>query len=275
MRNLKLVLVYSSMFSLFLTACEKKETMEVDNETQSVVDYALADQEMMCVLPAVYQHMAKTPGAGAEANASYACEPFTYVSGDTVTFKPNPVYSLDLSKTICSLPDGKSRSGKIYLRLTGKYRIAGSTSIIKFENYTASGLTYSCDSMVAVNKGSNTSYYSFGLKVANGACAGPSFRISYSCDKTMAVFPMGDASATGPMASNYGFVQGVNRQGLPFSVNITTDIVKHNNCAYFEQGKMSIIPQGFKERSVDFGNGNCDDQAIFAVNENTVAFKLK
>ncbi|MDI1353565.1 MAG: hypothetical protein PSX36_01515 [bacterium] len=275
MRNVRLVLVCFSVTSLFIMACEKKESMEVDNETQSVVDYALVDQEIMAVFPAVFQHMARTPGAGAEAKAGFVCDPFSYVSGDTVSFKPNPVFSLDLSKTSCSLPDGKTRSGKITVRLSGKFKLTGTSSVIKFENYSAAGLLYSCDSMVVLNKGSNTSFYSFGVKLLNGTCTGPSFKISYACDKTMAVYAVGDASATGPLASNYGSVQGTNRQGLPFLVNITTDIVKHNNCSYFEQGKMTIHPQGFKDRLVDFGNGTCDDQATFAVNENTVAFKLK
>src|SRR4051812_39617548 len=35
-----------------VTACSKKETMEVDNETQSVVDYAIADQEFMGLVSA-------------------------------------------------------------------------------------------------------------------------------------------------------------------------------------------------------------------------------
>jgi hypothetical protein len=38
---------------------------------------------------------------------------------------------------------------------------------------------------------------------------------------------------------------------------------------------MELTPAGFKKRSVDFGNGSCDDLATFTVNENTVTFKLK
>jgi hypothetical protein len=38
---------------------------------------------------------------------------------------------------------------------------------------------------------------------------------------------------------------------------------------------MELTPDGFKTRTVDYGNGVCDDNATFTVNGSTVAFKLK
>ena len=73
----------------------------------------------------------------------------------------------------------------------------------------------------------------------------------------------------------YGEAKGSNRRGLPFSVTINYDIVKHNNCSFFQKGKIEISPEGYKKRLVDFGDGTCDDEGSFTVNENTVAFKLK
>ncbi len=78
----------------------------------------------------------------------------------------------------------------------------------------------------------------------------------------------------------HGAGSGINRTGLVF-VRETAGkgyedyVVKHKKCAHIEKGLVKISPIGFKPRLLDFGNGNCDEDATFTINENTVAFKLK
>jgi hypothetical protein len=40
-------------------------------------------------------------------------------------------------------------------------------------------------------------------------------------------------------------------------------------------GTVDVTPDGFKTRTVDFGNGACDDDATYTVNGQTISFKLK
>ena len=275
MINLSSKLVLIPAILGLISACHKRETMEVDNLTQTAFDYSLADQEMMALVPAVYVHMCATKGTGAEVFPGNSCAPFEFVSGDTIGFSPDPVYTLELSKTSCSLPDGKVRSGKIYLRLTDKYANSGSLSILKFENYCADGVNYRCDSMVIKRLQSNSASVQFDIQLSNGTCSVTNYSIEYKCSKTMSVFPVGDASATGPLTYNVGTSEGTNRQGLPFKAKINWNIVKHNNCRYFEKGGVEIYPEGITGSVFDFGEGTCDDEATYEVNQKTVSFKLK
>jgi hypothetical protein len=276
----QIILVLTGICILGLTSCSKKEIMEIDNESQSVVDNAIADQEFMALVPSVYQSALATKGTGAQ-NASFtpSCDSLAYVSGDTISFIPNPVYSVDFSNTSCSLlaADGKKRSGKIQVRLTGKIKIPGSQMILKFTNYTASGISYSCDSLVMINKGSGTDNTSFNVQLVKGVCKTDSFLIKYEFDRTVSYFPKGDPAGTDAVTYIFGQSSGTNRQGVDFSTNVAqeTSLVKHKTCPYIDKGIMELTPKGFKQRKVDFGNGICDDEATFTVNENTVAFRLK
>jgi len=254
--------------------------MEVDNETQSVVDYAIADQEFAAIIPAVYQSLLVTKGTGAQTGFPLlSCDTLTYLSGDTTDFDPNPVYSLNVSNTSCSLiiPDGKVRAGKITIRLTGKIRMPGSQMVLKLYDYGASGISYSCDSLVLSTRESVASYASFGVKLVNGLCKTGPYSIKYKFDRIFTVYPAGDAAGSDAVVYMYGDGSGTNRQGKNFSTNTVqgTSLVKHKTCKYIDKGIMELTPEGFKTRMINFGDGNCDDEATFTVNENTVAFKLK
>ena len=66
MRKIKFlsVLVLASAV-IFINSC-KKNTNEVDTETQSVVDNSICEQEFMQIQPAVNNMAIKTKGTGAQ-----------------------------------------------------------------------------------------------------------------------------------------------------------------------------------------------------------------
>ena len=71
---------------IFTNSC-KKNTNEVDTETQSVVDNSICEQEFMQIQPSMNNMAIKTKGTGAqrlssEASVMAACDSLTYVSGD-------------------------------------------------------------------------------------------------------------------------------------------------------------------------------------------------
>ena len=256
--------------------------MEVDNETQSVVDYAIADQEFMAIVPAVYQGALITYGTGAQSGPNVlGCDTLAFYSGtrDTSDFSSNPVYIFNPSAQNCALtmPDGKVRSGSVRVRLTGKVRIPESRMIFKLNNYIAGGIQYFCDSMIVTTKESTPQYAIFNVKLVNGVCKTSGYSISYRFDRTFIVYPKGDANGSGAVMYIHGSASGTNRHGTNFSTTVSPGfmLTKHKTCSYIDRGAMELTPEGFKIRTIDFGNGNCDDQATFTVNENTVAFKLK
>ena len=273
----QITLILGFICTLVLTDCSKKETMEVDNETQSAVDYAISAQELTSVLPAVFQNALSTKGIG--TNSFTPCDTLTYVSGNPVNFTPNPVYALDISNASCAntMPDGKMRSGKVLVRFTGAINTPSCQMVIKLLNYVSSGIEYSCDSIVASQTVVGADFGTFNVKLTNATVKTTGYSLKYSFNGKVEVYTKGNNSTTNAFSTMSGEVSGTNRHGLAYSASIPqeTALVKQKNCAYITSGMMNLTPQGFKTRQINFGKGSCDDEASFTVNENTVAFKLK
>jgi hypothetical protein len=291
MKNLtskSFVLFFS--ITLLLFSCNKKETVEVDNETQSAVDNAVAEQEFMSIVPAANSHAIKTKGTGAQGRPSAPpCDTLTKISGDTLwgnVGHVNPTYTMNVSNSACNLtlPDGRFRAGSLSIRLTGKIKLAGSQMIIKMIGYKANGISYSCDSIVVTTVTATPNYNTFNIKLINGVCKSlASWTINYSLDRTITFYPNGNGS-TDPVTYIYGTASGKNREGRAFEVVIpqTSALTKYQSCEYISSGVLQLTPKDFATRTIDYGYsiapapaGGCDEDASFSVNGNTVAFKLK
>jgi len=284
-RSIHIIITVSCLIVLFLFGCRKKETTQVDNETQSAVDNAVADQEYASVVPTVNNHAINTKGTGANTGkmAAAPCDSLTKISGDTsalgtTNYSAFPVYTLNVSSCALSMPDGKAlRTGTLNIRLTDKLKNPNAQMIIKMINYKTGTIGYSCDSIIVTTIASNTLFTKFTVKLVNGVCQSPNWVIKYSSERTVTHYHKGNPNGTDPVTEIFGKANGVNRSGLKFDVNIPveTPIIKHKSCQYIEKGVIELTPENFKTRIIDFGSGNCDDDATFTVNGNTVAFKLK
>ncbi|MDZ4664026.1 MAG: hypothetical protein SGJ15_04055 [Bacteroidota bacterium] len=291
MRAFKLIFPVMVAAAVTLTSCHKKETVEVDNETQSVVDNAVAEQEFMSMVPAVNSVAIKTKGTGADANktAVVPCDSLRLVSGDTLWASPthvHPTFSLTLTNATCSpIPDAKLREGVLFITFFGKVKTTGSRMKVVLVGYKAANadpakkISYQCDSIVVktVSNNPTTDIRIFNVKIYNGKCVGPTnnWTTLYSTDRTI----------THNMATDnisiYGTSNGTNRLNRKFTVDVPagTPLVKKSSCQFITSGILNLTPEGFKTRTVDYSSGNavgaCDDDATFSVNGNTVAFKLK
>ena len=285
-RSIQIILTVCGLMTLTFLGCKKKETVTVDNETQSSVDNAVADQEYASIVPTTNGHAINTKGTGTTGRmAAGTCDSLTLIQGNisalgTNNYSAYPVYTLDVSGA-CSLtiPDGKIRSGTLKIRLTDKIRNVGAKMIIYMINYKTGLIGYSCDSIVVTTLASDTVTHktSFNVKLINGVCSSSAWLIKYSSDRTFTNYSKGNPVGTDGVAEVFGTANAINRQGRAFTVNIpsTTPLIKHKSCQFIDKGILDLTPDGFKTRSIDFGNGTCDDDATFTVNGNTVAFKLK
>lgn len=278
--NICKVICLGILLGVLLFSCTKKETMEVDNETQSIVDHTIADQEFIAVISAACQAAFTTRGIGPERSDTLnSCDTLTYYGGDTSTFTPHPTFSLSLSDNSCALlnSDGKSRTGVLYLRATGKLTGQGTQLILKLGNYMADGIQYTCDSILATVQESSDRQITFHVKLEGGLCRTGDYQIRLNFNRTFSFYPLGNDEFSGTTAYVHGSSSGTNRHGRTFSANSIqgSPLVKQSSCRFIQKGMMELTPEGFKKRVVDFGNGTCDDLATFTVNENTIAFKLK
>jgi hypothetical protein len=302
--SLKKMFMIAGLATITLVGCNKKETTQVDNETQSAVDNAVADQEFASVIPTTNNHAIGTKGTGAKdgrfmatcdtllilnKTAAYTHTPsgITYPQFDTTLvagkFKFAPVFELNLA-TSCpqSFVDGKPRSGKWFIIITGPLRVPNNQMIVKLDGHTTNNaISYKCDNITLTTLASSTvfpKYQKFSVSMTGGECKTNNWTIKYQFNRTFTNYYEGKtAGSIIPVTEVFGTSEGVNREGKKFTVNIPqgSSCVKHQACQFIDKGVIELTPEGFKTRTIDFGNGTCDEDATFTVNGNTVAFKLK
>ena len=284
MKKIKILSVLIIASSLVFVYSCKKKTKEVDAETQSVVDNAICEQEFMQIQPTTNNLAIKTKGTSAQrlsGISALGCDSLTYLSGDTTTLTgfnlTNPP-TFEYNYGLCSLAntDGVVRTGKLWIRFLGRPKLAGSKTIIKLLNYKVNGtITYSCDSIV-VTTGSNAlaSVKDFTVQIIGGVCTGSGWTIKYSSTKNISINTNGTQALSDDVITVSGTANGTNRNGKDFAVTMN-GIQKATNCKWISKGTLEITPTDLSTRTVDYGDGTCDDKATFTVNGQTIAFTLK
>jgi hypothetical protein len=279
---LSAILVVSSIITL--NSCKKKT--EVDNETQSVVDNALCEQQFMAIQPVVND---KGIQEGGLKKMAATCETWTIlgaISGtntpnvalDTVVnasgfFQNGPVtFQIDYGIIGCVGSDGVYRKGKINITTAKKWKMYGNTITVDLVGYKANTVSYS--GQVKITRVDSVTLTT---EVINGYCTNGTWNIEYAATKTMkqiAGFST-KLDASDDIYSITGSSNGKNREGRTFTTTITSALIKKTNCKWLSSGTLELIPNGFAARIVDFGSGTCDDDATFTVNGQTVSFKLQ
>lgn len=282
MKKIKFLSILALTSAVIFTNSCKKNTNEVDTETQSVVDNSICEQEFMQIQPAVNNMAIKTKGTGAqrlapEFQVMAACDSLTYVSGDTSFVLPGspPTFKFDYGACSAANVDGVGRTGTITVTFYGKPKLPGSKAVIKLLSLKINGaITYSCDSIIVTTITNTISTKSFNVKVVNGLCTGNGWNIKYSSDKTITVSTNNTPALSDDVVTVTGSSNGTNRNNVDFAVTVNS-LTKPANCKWITSGTLDITPSGLSTRTVDYGNGNCDDDATFTVNGQTIAFKLK
>lgn len=289
--KMKKYVVISSIFIvssiLTLNSCKKKT--EVDNETQSVVDNALCEQQFMAIQPVTNSKGINEAGIKRESSAAATCETWTILGAVGGTNTPNPAqdtianaagfyqngpvtFQIDYGTVGCIGFDGVYRTGKINITLPRRWAKIDSNQVtIDLVGYYANGVNYSGQIRVT-----RTSSVSCTVDVTNGHCTNGSWNIDYSGTKTITqTAGQNTSTESDDIISITGSSNGVNREGRAFTTNITSALIKKSDCKYITSGSLDLTPEGFKTRTVDFGNGTCDDDATYTVNGQTISFKLK
>ena len=128
---MKKIIVIGLLFvsSIVITQSCKKTTPVVDNETQSVVDNALCEQQFMSIAPNV-----NSKGAGSPKNAGFktttTCGTWSITSANMADTNTNSVglyingpVNFEINYLGCIDNDGIAKSGKITLKSTHKWSI--------------------------------------------------------------------------------------------------------------------------------------------------------
>lgn len=286
----------------FVISCRKvNSNLDIDNEYQSVIDNAIAEQEFMGIISTVNNHIIKTKNAEGSFKSMALCDTLVKISGDLDWFSNPaissgpPTFTLALSNLTCNpMPEtgmARSRQGHLWIRLWKRLQDPSSGShnaTIKMMNYKASfdpnkPITYECDSitLTTLSNNANTGERLFRVVVYRGKCKSATWNIDYTADRYINVDTFKDNDRSNDVISIWGNSEGKNRNGRKFtvSVNQNTPLKKHASCSFISSGVLTLIPEGLTSRSIDYSNGTnqdaCDDKATITINGITQTINLK
>lgn len=258
-----------SAIALTLNSCKKTEP---DTETQSAVDNSICEGEFTSRMPVVNGFAIKENGVKSMMDARTGSCPSVYINPlDTLNGFPVTMV-LDYGTGCADSIDGKVRSGQIYATFSKSWDTAGATVTVKLVNYKVGGVQYACDSIMIIRN----SLTSFTNKIIGGKCISPSWNLEWAAVRTLTQ-TAGASTIFNPyddVFSLTGSATGKNRDGKSYTVNVTSPIVKRATCSWIESGRIDITPEGLAVRTVDYGNGTCDNNATLTINGNTFSFTM-
>jgi len=280
MKSFKFALAVLAITVVGFSSC-KKDKEEVDNDTESVIENAMAD--------AAYNDVASIADEGYTGSlSSYRGENpnLIFTTCATVTFDSSVTpkkFTVDFGTTDCLCNDGNYRRGKIIVTYTGFYRDSASTHTITFDNY-----------YVNYNKIEGTKTVTNGGRNAAGNLV-YSVSINGSITWDPQYFGGGGTSTYNSTRSREwsagestliwsddvylisGTSSGTTRSGNSYSLNTTEALKKEIGFKHITDGTLAFTPSGKTTRIIDYGypNGARDNLAQVTIGSLTFTITLK
>lgn len=190
--------------------------------------------------------------------------------------------TIDFGNTGCTGTDGRTRSGKIMCEFTGFYRVEGTVITTTLDNYHVNGNLVE-GSHIVTNEGRNAdNNIYFTIDVTGAQVTTPDGTISWSSTRTR-TWVEGESTTwwtdglAGILDDVYeidGTAAGINIEGNSFVAEVVEPLRVQIGCRWITQGVLDLTPQNLATRTVDYGDGNCDNNATVEVNGHTYHFTM-
>ncbi len=260
-------LVSISLLGLVVTSCQKNsdtatdESVAADNAT---AEANFSDIARIVDVAAIENGLGKTTGT---------CPAVTV---DTIS-TPHSM-TLDFGTTNCTGADGKLRRGKIIVTWTAKYRQSGTVITLTFVDFYQNDNKIEGTKTVTNNGLNNAGHIYFTVQVTNAKITKASGKIiSWNSTRTREWIQGANTPAVADDIYNItGSASGTDANSNAYSMTITKALTIDFSCQYhLTSGTIEVTPTGKATRVIDYGNGNCDDDATLTVGKKTIAFKIK
>ena len=255
-----------ALAALSLAACRKQEDEAPNHDYTSALDNSIGE--------AMFNDMLQQSDAAAEDGGIRAS-----LDGcvDTVIIDLNAMphtMLINFGTVNCEGTDGRNRRGSILVTFTGAYSDQGTVITITPQNYYVNDHRVQ-GSKTVTNMGLDQDGHPYFTVSVAGTVTAPdnSWTSTHNANRVRTWFA-GDDTAT-PWDDVYlitGSGNGINRNGLPYSLAITQALRIEIGCPWIVSGKLDITPDALSTRSVDFGSGSCDDDLSVTVDGTTYYF---
>jgi hypothetical protein len=188
---------------------------------------------------------------------------------DTVS-SPRSVL-IDFGNDACTGLDGRVRTGQIFITYTGRYRDTGTIITITPQDYRVNGYLLGGTKTIT-NLGLNDLGQVHFSVVVNGTITAPGNAWTSTWNGNRIRTWVEGANTLTRWDDAYsitGSGSGVNRNGIHYSMSITSPLRAEVGCRWIVSGSMTIYPDDHPERVIDFGNGECNNGFTVTVDGET------
>ena len=175
--------------------------------------------------------------------------------------------TLDFGTSNCLCADGKNRRGKMHMTFNGSIMDSLTVISMTFDNYFVNE-----DQVIGTRsittKGRNAAGHLNQDISTNGSIvlANNGGTIIYLSDQNRErTAGEKTLSTSDDVYSITGSASGTTTAGQAFTISIATPLVWMMSCTNFVSGVLELKPAGDPKRSIDFGNGDCDNSATVKV----------
>jgi hypothetical protein len=290
--NMKSLFGFITVFLLSLASCDN-ERFNLSNdvaenvENEAATDGYFEDADDIATLSvsadAATASGAKTSSSGRAGvkptDIRFACAEVTFVfADDNSTTTPHGFITINFG-TGCTDSKGNVRTGIINVEFIGKRFLPASKIITTFDGYTINGIQIEGTRTVTNITGSTEDSPKFSIVLTDGKATWPDgSTATRTVDRTREWI-----RGTNPLNDEWivdGTSSGTNRNGVTYSVKITTPLVYKRECAI---GKRVFPPvEGVKELTtantviiIDYGNGDCDKTVTVTINGQSKTIEVK
>jgi hypothetical protein len=206
---------------------------------------------------------------------TYLCLTVTVHDNNTGDFWPRS-WTLDFGTENCESFNGYMRRGKINVSLSDWWRHEGSLREVTFEDF------YFDDNKLEgvktiLNTGLNDAgNMSFTKKLSGGKISyADGTSMSWDSEKHSELIEGGNTFIfADDVWSVTGSGSGVNIDSKNYTMSITTPLIYKNGCFYPVSGVISIETDGEETKTIDYGNGECDNLISVTIGDVTEEIEL-
>ncbi|MCO6479062.1 MAG: hypothetical protein J5I94_20675 [Phaeodactylibacter sp.] len=251
MKKLLLLFAVFAAFSLALTSCQKEEAED------PAIEEGLVTDEDVTTASNLFQdtedevdYQIETRGGGLDC-------PTVTITPDDGAF-PRTV-EIDFGPDGCEGPNGRIRQGMIIVNQTAPMPEPGATRTITFDNFFVDGVQVQGVKTITNQSAGADGNSVFTRTITGGSLTFPNGGIAtWEASHTLTQVAGGE---TPIMIDNIfeitGGSSGVNRNGVAFTAEITSPLVKRKNCRWLVAGVKTITVNN-RTRTLEYGDGECD-----------------
>ena len=255
------------------SSCNKDEVApEAEIPVASVSDYLKMASSFSLE---VEEEVTSGEDDGLKSAELFNCLTVTVHENETGEFWPRS-WTLDYGTENCECYFGNMRRGNIHVSLSDWWRNEGSLREITFDDY------YFNDNKIEgtktiLNTGKNESgHLTFTKKVMDAKIIYPDeTEMSWESEKFSELI---EGNETFRFADDVWAVtgggSGVNLDGKNFTATITSPLIYKNRCFHPVSGILEIAADGEDLKIIDYGNGECDNEATVTVDDQTEIVEL-